>query len=159
MAKLARKVIAKVAKGEPIIIPGAEFMTKEELDHKKKNESQRRLMARRRGGEPSVVLPKHEIRKIDKAEMIEMSKDTRNLAIQTLNKKLIELYHDDEQLSKVNLATLATVFGILFDKAQLAEGLSTSNIATHTKIDINISSDKALDELNRMRQRINEEHG
>lgn len=142
-----------IQKGEKIVIPGAEFMTKEELAKAKDNESQRRLMARRRGKEPLAVTTKNELRKIDTEEMVELSKDTRNLAIQTLNKKLLEVYGDEAQLNKVNLATLATVFGILFDKSQLMNGLATENIAIQAKIDINMNSDTALVELNKMREK------
>lgn len=141
-----------VPKGTPIVIPGAEFMSKEELEKAKKNESQRRLMARRRGGEPVEKYSNQELRKLNTGEMVEMAKDSRNLALQTLTKKLVEVYNDPEQLSKVNLATLATVFGIMFDKGQLMDGLSTQNIAIQAKIDVNMTSDKALEVLNKMRE-------
>jgi hypothetical protein len=147
-----------VEKGTPIVIPGAEFMTKEEIAKAKKNEAQRRLMARRRGGEPVEKYTNNELRKINTEEMVEVAKDTRNIAIQTLNKKLLEIYQDPEQLNKVNLATLATVFGILFDKSQLAAGLSTQNIAIQAKIDVNMSSDKALEELNKMREKFTQDN-
>ena len=133
-------------------------MTKEELAKAKNNESQRRQMARRRGKEPAVVTTKQGLRKIDTEEMVELSKDTRNLAIQTLNKKLLEVYVDEDQLAKVNLATLATVFGILFDKSQLMNGLATENIAIQAKIDINMNSDTALQELNKMREKYAEQN-
>lgn len=145
-----------VPKGTPIVIPGAEFMTKEELAKAKKNESQRRLMARRRGGEPVEKLTKQEIRKLETAEMVELAKDTRNLAVQALNKMLLLLNTDDEMLKKMNPTQIATVFGIMFDKARLAEGMSTENIAIQAKIDINMSSDKALEELNKMREKFSE---
>ncbi len=143
-----------VPKGAPIVIPGAEFMTKEELAKAKKNESQRRLMARRRGKEPAPKYTKQELRKIDTEEMVELAKDTRNMAIQVLNQKLMNLYSDPEQLSRTNITQLATAFGILFDKAQLAAGLATENIAIHAKIDVNMSSDQAIEELNKMREKM-----
>lgn len=148
-----------VEKGEPIIIPGAEFMTKEELAHAKKNESQRRLMARRRGKVPMVQVSKQEVRKIDTAKMIELATDTRNMAVQALNLKLMEINTDPEALNKTTLKELATVFGILVDKSQLLSGLSTSNISIHTKIDVNMSSDKALEELNKLREKYQEDNG
>jgi hypothetical protein len=142
-----------VTKGEPIIIPGGEYMTKEELAHAKKNESQRRLMARRRGKEPLEQKSKQELRKIDTQQMVELATDTRNMAVQALNMKLMEINTDPEILAKTSLKELATVFGILFDKSQLLHGLATSNINIHTKIDVNMSSDKALEELNKMREK------
>lgn len=142
----------KVPKGTPIVIPGAEFMSKEELAKAKKNESQRRLMQRRRGKEPVVKQTKQEVREMDTKEMITMAQDTRNLAIQALNKKLGDLISDPEQLEKANITQLATTFGILFDKAQLAAGLSTENISIQAKIDINMSADEAIKELNKLRE-------
>lgn len=141
-----------VPKGTKIVIPGAEFMSKEELAKAKKNESQRRLMARRRGHEPTELKTKQELRKIDTEEMIELSKDTRNLAIQVVNQKLMDLMADPEAMAKANIAQLATVFGILFDKSQLLNNLATEHVAISAKIDVNISSDEALVELNKMRE-------
>lgn len=139
-----------------VVIPGAEFMTKEELAKAKQNERQRKQMAKRRGKDPEEITEfkqtNQELRSMDTKEMVEMAKETRNIAIQVLNKKLINLNSNEEELSKINMATLATVFGILFDKAQLAAGLSTENIAIHAKIDINMTSDVALAELNKMRE-------
>lgn len=148
-----------IPKGAKVVIPGAEFMTKEELAKAKKNETQRRLMARRSGKEPVVVKDKHELRKIETSEMIEIAKDTRNKAVQLLDKKLNMLNEDDEELKKINMATLATVFGILFDKAQLAAGLATENIAIHAKIDVNMNADAAVAELNKMREQFSEANG
>ena len=137
----------------PIVIPGAENMTKEELDRAKHNEKMRRYTARQRGTDPGAEKKTgQEIRIIDNKELIDMSKDTRNLAMMVLNKKLLDLYDDPEQLAKINIATLATAFGIMFDKHQLMHGLSTENVAIQHKIDINMTSDKALEELNKMRE-------
>jgi hypothetical protein len=147
-----------IEKGAPIIIPNKEEMTKEEIKKFKHRETMRRYMARRRGGKALVKEEKHEVRKINTEQMVEMSKDTRNLAIQTLNKKLIELYDNPETLEKTNLATLATVFGILFDKTQLMAGLATENIAIQAKIDVNMKSDDAIKELNKMREQYQDQH-
>lgn len=143
----------------PIIIPNAENLTPEELKKAKHAEKQRRNMARTTGGTDPGDKKKtgQEIRKIDTKELVELAKDTRNLAIQTLNKKLLEIYADPAQMQKINLATLATTFGIMFDKTQLMNGLATENIAIQAKIDVNISSDEALKELNKMRERFNVE--
>jgi tRNA A-37 threonylcarbamoyl transferase component Bud32 len=139
-------------KDPSIIIPGAEFMSKEELRKARKNETQRRLMNKRRGVEVEKTT-KQVARKIDTAQMVELSKDTRNLAVQILNDKLVQMQTDPEALAKTSIKDLATVFGILVDKSQLLNGLATSNIAIHAKIDVNMTSDKALEELNRMREK------
>ena len=152
-------VKAKVLeKGAPIIIPNAENLSPEEIKKIKHREKMRRYMARKSGKEPVERETKQEIRKIDTTEMVELSKDTRNKAIQILDLKLSELAVDKDALAKVNLATLATVFGILFDKTQLMTGMATENIAIQANININMSADDALDELNKMREKYSEEH-
>ena len=155
METIERKVVEK---GAPIIIPNADKLSKEEIDRLKHNEKMRRYKARKAGKEFLTEVPKQELRKISTEEMVELSKDTRNKAIQILNKKLVELDTDPEQLNKINLATLATVFGILFDKSQLAAGLSTQNIAISAKIDVNMNSSQALEELNKMRERYQDDN-
>ena len=147
-----------IEKGAPIIIPNADELTPEELKKAKHAEKIRRYRARKDNQVAIDKGRKAEVRKMDTHEMVEMAKDTRNKAVQLLSKKMDMLDEDDEELKKTNMATLATVFGILFDKAQLAAGLATENIAIQSKIDINITSDKALDELNRMRERFTQEN-
>lgn len=148
-----------IAKGEPIIVPNAENLTKEEIAKYKQKEKVRRLAARTSGKEVVEQVGNHALRKIETAEMVEIAKDTRNKAVQLLDKKLNMLNEDDEELKKINMATLATVFGILFDKAQLAAGLATENIAIHAKIDINMNADAAVAELNKMREQFSEANG
>ena len=145
-----------IKKGEPIIVPNAENLTEEEIKKFRHKEKVRRYTARQSGKEVVEQVSNHELRKIETSEMIEIAKDTRNKAVQLLDKKLNMLNEDDEELKKVNMATLATVFGILFDKAQLAAGLATENIAIHAKIDVNMNADSALAELNKMREKFSE---
>ncbi len=145
-----------IVKGEKIIVPNAENMTPEEIKKFKHKEKVRRYAARQSGKEVVEQVSNHELRKIDTETMVEIAKDTRNKAVQLLDKKLNMLNDDDEELKKVNMATLATVFGILFDKAQLAAGLATENIAIHAKIDINMNADAAMSELNKMREKFSE---
>lgn len=149
----------KRRKAVPIVIPNEHLLEPEEVERQKHAEKQRRHMARLRGKEPGDrKMTGQEIRKMETNEMITMAKDTRNLTIQVLYKKLEELSIDPEALSKVNLATLATTFGILFDKAQLMDGMATQNIAIHAKIDVNMSADKAMEELNKMRESYTEDN-
>lgn len=150
------EIVETLPKGAPIIIPNADMLTPDELRKAKHAEKIRRYRQRRDTG---VVVPKprkSELRKMSTEQMVELAKNTRNIAVQTLHKKLVNIYEDPEQLEKINIAHLATVFGILFDKAQLAAGLATENIAIHAKIDVNMSSDKALEELNKMREQYSE---
>ena len=90
--------------------------------------------------------------------MTELAKDTRNLAIQTLNNKLIEINSNPDQMNRVSIKDLATVFGILYDKSRLMEGQTTENIAINARIDINMPADKAIEELNKMREKFNEDN-
>lgn len=145
-----------IKKGEPIIVPNAENLTEEEIKKFKQKEKVRRLAARKAGKEVIEQPSNHELHKMTTEEMVEKAKDTRNKAVQLLDKKLNMLNEDDEELKKTNMATLATVFGILFDKAQLAAGLATENIAIHAKIDVNMNADSALTELNKMREKFSE---
>jgi len=146
----------KVKKGEPIVIPNAEALDKGELERQKKNEAQRRLMQRRRGKEPTVPLRGQEVREIETEDMISMAKQTRNLSLGVLENALVNLMQDPEKLAKTNIATLATVFGIMYDKTQLMQGLSTQNIAVNAKVDINMNSDEAIQELNKIRSKFQE---
>lgn len=146
-----------VPKGTPIVVPNQELMSKEEIAKFKKNESQRRLMARRRGKEPAPRTTNQELRKVTNANLVEMATDSRNLVAEVLMKKLLSLLEDDEELKKTNLVHMTTAFGTLVDKVQLLNGLSTENIAIHAKIDINMSSDEAMKELNKMREKYQEQ--
>lgn len=143
----------------PIIIPNEEALTPEEVEKQKHAEKQRRNMARSRGTDPGDKKKTgQELKKLETGEMIAMAKDTRNIVLQTLNKKIAELYNDPEALAKVNLATLATTFGIMFDKGQLMDGMATQNIAISQKIDITMTSDMTIAELNKMREGYTEEN-
>lgn len=153
MAKIKGEVIKK---GEPIVIPNADALEPEELERQKKNESQRRLMQRRRGEVPTKKLNKQEIRALETDVMVDLAKGTRDLTLDILGQKLQMIMADEEQMKKVNLATLATVFGIMYDKTQLMQGLSTQNIAVNAKIDVNMKSDEAIEELNKMRESFRE---
>lgn len=140
----------------PIVIPNAEMLTKEELTRLRRNEAMRRSRARSRGELPAPKLGKQELRKITTGEMVELSQDTRNLAVQILNQKLLLMQTDSEMLAKTSIKDLATVFGILVDKNQLLNGLSTSNISIHSKVDVNMTADKAMEALSRMREHYQE---
>ena len=98
-------------------------------------------------------LSKQEIRIIDNSELVALTADTRNLMMMVLNEKAKSLLGDPEELKKLNMTSIATAFGILVDKHNIMNGMATENIAIHHKIDINMSSDKALEELNKMREK------
>lgn len=155
----------KSRKRVPIVIPNAENMTPEELKKAKHAEKMRRYMNRKnavaRGmGEidpGSSKKTNQEIRLIDDKELLDLTRENRNSILQVMQKKLVLLNDDPEQLAKMNLATLATAFGIMVDKANLMAGMATQNIAIHSKVDINMTSDEAIKELAKMRERFTNE--
>ena len=68
-----------------------------------------------------------------------------------LNKKLNMLARSPKELGKTNLAALANVAGIAFDKGQIVKGEATENIAIRAKIDQNIDPLDALSEVMKRR--------
>ena len=144
----------------PIIIPNADALTPEELVRAKEAEKQRRKMARTRGNEEpgEFKKTKQELMTMNTSEMVAMAKDTRNITLQALQRKMQSLLDNPEELAKVNIATLATAFGIMFDKGQLMDGMATQNIAISKKVDINMSAVDALAELDKLRQTYTEDN-
>jgi len=83
----------------------------------------------------------------------------RNKAGIVLHKKLDYLNRHPKMLMNENLATLAKTFGILFDKAQIIQGMATENIAIKAKIDDNMSVDDVKNALLKFREKTMEEKG
>lgn len=76
----------------------------------------------------------------------------RNKAAELLHKKMDMINGSRRLLEKENLVSLAKVFGIFFDKAQILQGQATENIAIKAKITKDMSPDEALDQLLNMRE-------
>lgn len=155
------KQVPKVRRPQvPIVIPNADALSPDELATAKENEKQRRKMARIRGNENPGAFKKgkQELMAMSTNEMVAMAKDTRNITLQALQMKMQSLIDNPEELAKVNIATLATAFGIMFDKGQLMDGMATQNIAIHKQIDVNMTAKDALAELDIMRQTYTEEN-
>jgi len=155
------KQVPKVRRPQvPIVIPNADALSPDELATAKENEKQRRKMARIRGNENPGAFKKgkQELMTMSTNEMVAMAKDTRNITLQALQMKMQSLIDNPEELAKVNIATLATAFGIMFDKGQLMDGMATQNIAIHKQIDVNMTAKDALAELDIMRQTYTEEN-
>jgi hypothetical protein len=153
----------------PIIIPGADRMSKKQLERAKHNERMRRYRARKKGipivsdklthipkevkdKEVTYKLDSQEKRLLKRSETMALVKETKNLALATLHKKLALINTDEDELRKINLATLATTFGIMQDKALLLEGKATQNIAVKSKVDVNMSASQAIEALSKMRE-------
>lgn len=81
----------------------------------------------------------------------------RNKAAQLLHKKMDMINSSKKLLEKENLVSLAKVFGIFFDKAQILQGEATEHIQMKAKITKDMTPDEALDQLLNMRERRMEE--
>lgn len=82
----------------------------------------------------------------------ELAIEGRNKAYQILLRKLDMVGRNKRNLGEVNLSTLATTFGILFDKAQITKGEATENVAIMGKVDTNMSAEDALGMVLKMRE-------
>lgn len=143
-----------IPKGAPIIIPNAEELTPEELKRANKAERQRRYELRKNNNGVAVEKrEKNELREMKHEELVELAKETRNTTLTALNLAIQGILSDPEKLAKTNIVQLATVFGIMTEKSQLLSGLATEHIAIHAKIDVNMTADSALAELNKMREK------
>mgnify|MGYP006921290687 CR=1 FL=1 len=76
----------------------------------------------------------------------------RKKAFSLLNSKLDRIGSSKKRLDEVNISSLAQVFGILFDKAQIIQGEATENIAVLAKVDKDMSPEDALQAVLRSRE-------
>lgn len=76
----------------------------------------------------------------------------RNKAFQLLNKKLDRIGKNNKSLDEVNLSTLATTVGILFDKGQIVQGEATENVAVLAKIKNDMTPEEAMASILKMRE-------
>jgi hypothetical protein len=90
-----------------------------------------------------------DLAKLDEKELVLRGK---KVAWLLLNKKMNMAVKNSKELGKVSLGTLASVAGIVFDKAQIVRGEATENIALRAKIDENISPTDALSEILKRRE-------
>lgn len=81
---------------------------------------------------------------------------TRDDALMLLRKKMHLMHSDEKELSKVNMATLATTFAILFDKSQIAKGEATQHIAVHAKISNDMTPEERLQAIYNIREKFSE---
>jgi len=95
---------------------------------------------------------------IDRNDLKGMVMTGRNKAAGLLDKKMDMLAKSPKKLDKENIVSLAKVFGIYFDKAQIVQGEATENIAVLAKnVDENMSPDDAMSELLKMREKTQED--
>ena len=82
----------------------------------------------------------------------------RNKAAMLIDKKMDILLKSPKKLDAEKISSLATVFGIFFDKAQIVQGEATENIAVLAKnIDENMTSEEAMESLLKFREKTMED--
>jgi hypothetical protein len=84
----------------------------------------------------------------------ELVLSNRNQAMGLLEKKMQRVGRNKKSLDEVSITSLATVFGVLFDKAQIVQGQSTENIAMIAKVDKDLSPDQAMELILKSREQI-----
>lgn len=87
-----------------------------------------------------------------KPDIKEMALSTRDKSLLLLNKRMDMLFKSRKALAEIPLGTLAQVYGITFDKAQIVQGQATENIAMLAKIDKNISPEDAMKAILNIRE-------
>lgn len=73
-------------------------------------------------------------------------------AMKLLHAKLDRIARSKKAVDDVNLSTLATTAGILFDKGQIISGEATENVAVLAKIKSDMTPEEAIDAVLRMRE-------
>jgi hypothetical protein len=94
---------------------------------------------------------------IDKNDIKGMLTSGRDKAMVLMHKKLDRLGTSRKMLDKENIATLAKVVGILFDKSQIVQGEATEHIAVLSKVDDNLTPEQRMNMLVKLREKIVEE--
>lgn len=76
----------------------------------------------------------------------------RNTAMALVNKKLEYLERHPKALKDTSITQLGTLFGIVFDKAQIIQGQATEHVALMGKIDKDLKPVDAIDMVLKMRE-------
>jgi hypothetical protein len=109
------------------------------------------------GAKKQVITPlNNSLAEVGFKDLVSGVQDTRDATLMLVRKKLNLLNSDKEQLKKMNLATLTTAFGILFDKSQIAKGEATEHIAIHAKISQDMSPEDRIAAIAKIREEASE---
>lgn len=120
----------------------SKFGISEELvkDIEKAKEERNGVVNRKGGGLqeiPDVVHP-------DLANVKDLAEMNSRKSAILLNRKLDMLLKKKKELKNVSITALAQVYGITFDKRQIAKGEATEHIALRAKVDVNVSTEEKL---------------
>ena len=117
----------------------------------------KKAQADRKNSAGKVIHEKQDSAILDFSDTKAVTVGGRNKALQLLHKKMDLLNNNKKALESTNITSLATVFGIFFDKAQILQGQATENIAVKAKITKDMTPEESLEELLKMRERRMEE--
>lgn len=119
-------------------------------------------MASRAGGITSQYTSDSSLSLREKNEEL-MNMDLKDIILSNRKKAAILLSGKLDIMSKskkilkdTSITALATAFGIMFDKGQIAKGEATEHIALKAKINKNMSSEEAISAILKMRE-VNQE--
>lgn len=101
---------------------------------------------------PAGVTLREKQEALENIDIKELTLSNRQKAGKLLSRKLDRIGSSAKRLDEVNISSLAQVFGIIFDKAQIISGEATENIAVMAKIDENLNPQQALDMVLKMRE-------
>jgi len=71
-----------------------------------------------------------------------------------LNMKLDDVLSSNMEMKKLNLTTLSTTAGILFDKSRIVRGESTQHVILKAKISDDLTPEQKIELVLRMREKI-----
>ena len=117
----------------------------------------KKAQADRKNSAGKVIHEKQDSAILDFSDTKAVTVGGRNKALKLLHKKMDLLNNNKKALESTNITSLATVFGIFFDKAQILQGQATENIAVKAKITKDMTPEESLEELLKMRERRMEE--
>lgn len=89
---------------------------------------------------------------IDNVDIKTLIMEGRRKAFKLLSAKMDRLMRSKKSIDEANLASMGTVFGILFDKGQIIQGEATENVAIMGKIKTDMTPEEALDTVLKMRE-------
>jgi hypothetical protein len=107
-------------------------------------ESQKKSLEDVEAGKQPVLNPE---------DMKQITVGGRNKAAMLLHKKMDRISKSNKMLDKENIVSLAKVFGIFFDKAQIVQGQATEHIAVMSKISDGMTADEQMEALLKMREK------
>lgn len=102
------------------------------------------------GKREGVLREKQEV--LDKQDIKELTVSGRKKALDLLHMKMDRIAGSKKKLDEVPITSLAQVFGIIFDKAQIIQGMATENVAVLAKIDKDLKPEDAIALVLKMRE-------